>query len=101
MKTWRRWRSSACSLYSTAGKKRPELAHHGNLLNAADLRRDLLKRGVGLTSTSDSEVLTMMLAGAEGDTWDKRIQNVMSRWTGAYSLVVLTLQGVFAVRDPW
>jgi amidophosphoribosyltransferase len=77
------------------------VAHNGNLLNAADLRRDLLKRGVGLSSSSDSEVLTMMLAGAEGDTWDCRIQNAMSHWTGAYSLVVLTLQGVFAVRDPW
>jgi amidophosphoribosyltransferase len=77
------------------------VAHNGNLVNAADLRRDLLKRGVGLSSSSDSEVLTMMLAGAEGDTWDQRIQHVMSRWQGAYSLVVLTLQGVFAVRDPW
>jgi amidophosphoribosyltransferase len=77
------------------------VAHNGNLVNAADLRHDLLKRGVGLSSSSDSEVLTMMLAGAEGDTWDQRIQHVMSRWQGAYSLVVLTLQGVFAVRDPW
>lgn len=77
------------------------LAHNGNLVNAADLRRDLLKRGVGLSSSSDSEVLTMMLAGAQGDTWDQRIQHVMSLWRGAYSLVVLTLQGVFAVRDPW
>jgi len=77
------------------------VAHNGNLVNAAELRRDLLKRGVGLSSSSDSEVLTMMLAGAEGDTWDQRIQNVMPRWSGAYSLVVLTLQGVIAVRDPW
>jgi amidophosphoribosyltransferase len=77
------------------------LAHNGNLVNAADLRRDLLKRGVGLSSSSDSEVLTMMLAGTQGDTWDQRIQHVMSLWRGAYSLVVLTLQGVFAVRDPW
>ena len=43
----------------------------------------------------------MMLAGAEGETWNERIQNAMPRWIGAYSLVVLTLQGVFAVRDPW
>jgi amidophosphoribosyltransferase len=77
------------------------VAHNGNLVNAAELRNDLLRRGVGLYSSSDSEVITMMLAGAEGDTWDKRIQNVMPRWRGAYSLVLLTLQGVFAVRDPW
>lgn len=42
------------------------IAHNGNLVNAAELRQQLLERGVGLSSTSDSEVLTMMLAGAEG-----------------------------------
>src|SRR5512141_2021052 len=25
----------------------------------------------------------------------------MRQWVGAYSLVILTLDGVFAVRDPW
>jgi len=77
------------------------VAHNGNLVNAAELRGDLLKRGVGLSSSSDSEVITMMLAGAEGDTWDDRIRNTMPRWRGAYALVVLTHDSVFAVRDPW
>jgi amidophosphoribosyltransferase len=77
------------------------VAHNGNLVNAADLRQDLLKRGVGLYSSSDSEVLTMMLAGAEGETWDERIRSTMPKWRGAYSLVLLTLTGVYAVRDPW
>ena len=31
----------------------------------------------------------------------ERIRSVMAKWQGAYSLVVLTLTGVFAVRDPW
>src|SRR5574341_613483 len=77
------------------------VAHTGNLLNAADLRAELLRRGVGLSSSSDSEVMTMMLAGAEGDTWDERIRNTMPRWHGAYSLALLTRDSVFAVRDPW
>ncbi len=77
------------------------VAHNGNLVNAADLRSDLLKRGVGLSSSSDSEVITMMLAGADGDTWDERIRNTMPHWRGAYALVVLTRDGVYAVRDPW
>ena len=51
------------------------VAHNGNLVNTADLRRDLLQRGVGLSSSSDSEVITMMLAGAEGDTWEERIRS--------------------------
>ncbi len=43
----------------------------------------------------------MMLAGAEGSTWNERIKNCMRQWVGAYSLVILTRDGVFAVRDPW
>jgi amidophosphoribosyltransferase len=77
------------------------VAHNGNLINTASLRQDLLQRGIGLSSTSDSEVIIMMLAGAEGATWEERIKNVMPRWQGAYSLVLLSQDGVFAVRDPW
>jgi amidophosphoribosyltransferase len=76
-------------------------AHNGNLVNTYQLRQQLLDRGVGLTSTSDSEVIPMMLAGACGDTWEDRIRNTMPQWQGAYSLVILTREGVFAVRDPW
>jgi amidophosphoribosyltransferase len=76
-------------------------AHNGNLVNAADLRRELLQRGVGLSSTSDSEIFPMMLASAEGKTWDERIKHAMPKWRGAYSLVILTRESVYAVRDPW
>ncbi len=77
------------------------VAHNGNIVNTAELRGELLKRGVGLSSSSDSEVITMMLAGAEGNTWDDRIRNTMPKWRGAYSLVILTRDSVYAVRDPW
>ncbi len=59
------------------------VGHNGNLVNAPELRRDLLKKGIGLYSSSDSEVLTMMLAGAEGESWDERLRNTMPKWTGA------------------
>lgn len=77
------------------------LAHNGNLVNSADLREELLTLGVGMTSTSDSEVMTMMLARNGGETWVERLRTAMGRWQGAYSLVVLTRDCVFAVRDPW
>ncbi len=77
------------------------VAHNGNLINAAELRQEVLKRGVGLYSSSDSEIITMMLAGAKGDTWDDRIRHCMPKWHGAYSLVILTRDSVYAVRDPW
>ncbi|MBL8058545.1 MAG: amidophosphoribosyltransferase [Anaerolineales bacterium] len=77
------------------------VAHNGNLVNAGELRRDLLERGIGLSTSSDSEVITMMLAGAAGETWEERLQTVMPRWRGAYCLTILTRDGVLAVRDPW
>ena len=83
------------------------VAHNGNLTNALTLRRRLLERGVGLSSSSDSEVITQMLAapppGGEpnGPDWEARIAAFMAVAEGAYSLVILTRKAVFAVRDPW
>jgi len=77
------------------------VAHNGNLTNAASLRRDLLQAGVGLRSSSDSEVITQLLAGCKGETWEERIAQFMRRAEGAYSLTILTRTALFAVRDPW
>jgi amidophosphoribosyltransferase len=77
------------------------VAHNGNLTNSPQLRRDLLQRGVGLISSSDSEVITQMLAGAAGQTWEDRLRVFMSQARGAYSLTLLTRDAVYAVRDPW
>ncbi|NLF49963.1 MAG: amidophosphoribosyltransferase [Leptolinea sp.] len=77
------------------------LAHNGNLVNAAELRQKLLEQGVGLSSTSDTEVMTMMLACSNGDTWFERLKDAIQHWVGAFSLVILTRDQVFAVRDPW
>lgn len=76
------------------------VAHNGNLVNAPLLRRDLLQRGVGLSSSSDSEVITQILAGAVGD-WETRIRTFMAQAVGAYSLTILTRDAVYGVRDPW
>ncbi len=77
------------------------IAHNGNLTNAAELRRDLLRGGVGLISSSDTEVITQMLSGAPGDSWGERLGAFMAAAEGAYSLTVLTREAVYAVRDPW
>jgi amidophosphoribosyltransferase len=88
------------------------IAHNGNLTNAEDLRHQLLKRGVGLSSTSDSEIITQMLAappevwgeslpnGNGGDQWIPRIRAFMQAAEGAYSLALLTRDAIYAVRDP-
>ncbi len=102
--------------YSTADASRPisagpfllesalgpiALAHNGNLVNTEELRQKLFERGVGLASSCDSEVMIQMLAGAQGDTWEDRIRDMMSAALGAYSLTILTRDSLIAVRDPW
>jgi amidophosphoribosyltransferase len=77
------------------------MGHNGNLVNSLELRQRLLESGVGLSASSDSEVLTMMLARTQGDSWEQRIKACMQDWVGAYSLVILTRDGVYAARDPW
>jgi amidophosphoribosyltransferase len=77
------------------------LAHNGNLVNSAELREELMRQGVGLSSSSDTEVMTMMLARNGEATWEERIKHAMKKWVGAYSLVILTRDCVYAVRDPW
>ena len=90
------------------------LSHNGNLINAAELRHRLLERGVGLSSSTDSEVITQMLAappevwsdnklhldGNGPDRWEGRIRAFMEVAEGAYSLTILTRDAVYAVRDP-
>ncbi len=77
------------------------LAHNGNLINAPQLRRELLERGMGLQTSTDSELMIHLLAGAGGADWVTRIRIMMARAEGAYSLVILTRDAVYGVRDPW
>lgn len=77
------------------------VAHNGNLINSAELRNELMEQGVGFSSSSDTEVMTMMLARNSEGTWEERIKHAMRKWVGAYSVVILTRDCVYAVRDPW
>ena len=76
------------------------IGHNGNLVNAPQLRRQLLERGVGLSTSTDSELIIHLLAGARG-TWLQRIRQMMTIAEGAYSLTILTREAVYGVRDPW
>ncbi|MEO1270055.1 MAG: amidophosphoribosyltransferase [Myxococcota bacterium] len=82
------------------------IGHNGNLTNATALRQRLLERGVGLMSSSDTELIVQMLAAQPpgGDIqepdWPARIRAFMAEAEGAYSLVILTREALYAVRDP-
>ena len=77
------------------------VAHNGNIVNAPALREELLTRGFGLTASSDTEVISLMLAAAGGRTWEDRLERTLPALKGAFSLVLLANDRVLAVRDPW
>ncbi len=76
------------------------VAHNGNLINAHTLRRQLLERGVGLQTSSDTEVMVHILTTGRGD-WMSRIKSLMTQAEGAFALTILTRDAIYGVRDPW
>ena len=76
------------------------LAHNGNIVNAEYLRKELEGKGFTFSTTTDSEVIVRLIASAPRESMVERIKYAMSRLVGAYSLVILTRDKLFGVRDP-
>jgi amidophosphoribosyltransferase len=77
------------------------LAHNGNLVNAAELRVSLDHLSSAFTSTTDSELIAFALQeGVDGGLgWEAAIRSAAARCRGAFSLVIGTPDGLFALRD--
>lgn len=76
------------------------VAHNGNLTNALALRDSLEASGETFATSTDSEVLTRLIATAPGATVVDRIRWSIPRMVGAFSLVITTADRLYAVRDP-
>lgn len=76
------------------------LAHNGNLTNALVIRQELKKRGCIFASTSDTETIIHLIAISEADTLEAKLIDALKQIKGAYSLVLLTDQGLIGIRDP-
>lgn len=84
------------------------VAHNGELVNADRLRRMVQDRGVGLSTLSDSELITQALckspddeAEDNGPNWAARIKEVMRLTPLSYSLVIMYRDKLYAARDPY
>ncbi|XP_053962059.1 amidophosphoribosyltransferase [Anastrepha ludens] len=84
------------------------VAHNGELVNSESLRRDLLSRGVGLSTHSDSELIGQSLclcpegvSELEGPDWPARIRHFMQLAPLSYSLVMMFKDKIYAARDPY
>ena len=76
------------------------LAHNGNIVNARSIREQIEARGHLLQSTSDSELISLLVGMARG-SWTQRILSATHQLDGAFSLVVLTPEGLYACRDRY
>jgi len=84
------------------------IAHNGQLAQAKRLREELMRTGIGLFSESDSEVIAQFMAQPALDRtedlhkpfWEERIARFLGIAEGAYSVVLLTQDAMFAFRDP-
>src|SRR6478735_12554957 len=76
------------------------VAHNGNLSNAMKLRRTLNRRGSIFQSTSDTEVIIHLVATSDRANMLDRLTDALKQVEGAYSLLVLTDEGLIACRDP-
>jgi amidophosphoribosyltransferase len=76
------------------------VAHNGNISNAMRLRRDLIRRGSIFQSTSDTETIIHLVATSSFRTLLDRFIDALKQVEGAYSLIVMTPEGMIACRDP-
>jgi amidophosphoribosyltransferase len=101
--------------YSTAGDKailnaqpimidcnkgKIAVGHNGNLTNAGDWRRKLEHRGSIFQTNSDTEVIVHLIARSQARNLSGALGDALNQVEGAYSLLVLTTDELYAVRDP-
>lgn len=75
------------------------VSHNGNLVNAAKLAEKL--NGVKRISTSDTEIMALLISKTEGKSWEEKIMKAAPEFAGAYSTVACCRDRLFAFRDPW
>src|SRR5207302_3030953 len=77
------------------------LAHNGNLVNAEALRERVIRLGARPRTSTDSELVAHLIARSPGEDWLNRMRQVLATLSGAFCLVMLTRDRVYAARDPW
>jgi amidophosphoribosyltransferase len=76
------------------------VGHNGNLTNGLTLRRQLVRDGAIMQSTSDTEVILHMVARSRRNRFVDRFVDALRTLEGAYSLVGLTNKKLVGARDP-
>ena len=76
------------------------IAHNGNLVNALHIRTKLEAQGSIFQTNSDTEVLVHLIALSREQTLPDAIADALRRVEGAFSVVMISRDRIFAARDP-
>ncbi len=76
------------------------IAHNGNLVNAAKLRRMYQDAGAIFQTSTDSEVLIHLLADPMFRNRPRRVARALGELKGSFSYLIMTRDCVMAARDP-
>ncbi len=77
------------------------LAHNGNLTNAHVIREELVKQGHIFQTSNDSEVFVHLMAKSGKEKFLDALIHAVRQIKGAYSLLVMNKDTIYAVRDPY
>jgi amidophosphoribosyltransferase len=77
------------------------LAHNGNLVNGAELRRQLENEGAIFNSMSDTEVIVHLIARSKEKDIERAFVHALSQCRGAFSIALLAPGKLLAARDPY
>jgi amidophosphoribosyltransferase len=76
------------------------IAHNGNLVNLGGTRTRLEREGAIFQTTSDSEIIVQLIAHSKEQTLIDAIADSLRQVEGAFSIVMMTRDRIFAARDP-
>ena len=76
------------------------IAHNGNLVNLGTARQRLERDGALFQTTSDTEIIVQLIAHSHATTLVDAIADSLSQVEGAFSIVMMTRNRIFAARDP-
>jgi amidophosphoribosyltransferase len=76
------------------------IAHNGNIVNAAEIRKRFELAGSIFQTSSDTEIVLHLIAQSHEKTLPDAMADGLRRIEGAFSFVMATYDHVFAARDP-
>jgi len=77
------------------------LVHNGHLANFNELKNDLFQKGHCFGSEVDSELIARVVIESKGHSLKAKIISGISQMKGAFSLIFLSKNRLYIVRDQW